>query len=451
MSGTVVSIFSDWNGQVSFNLHSASGEIEHARDLYRFDCTTNEQAFLQMHQLPPTADEVKSAGRRLFEALEKHPAVKDAITAALMLPQESVAPLYIYLNVDNDQIEGLPWESLYAAPPGMFLALDTRWPIARVADSSAIVPEIERTFQPPLKVMAILSAAGVDATPEWKEFYEAIKNASELNLQVFVCQPELKGLIEGLGDKRVTVQYVTTKSDLFAAVNTFDPHILHFFCHGSTDGGAHLQLANRQDWVGENPRGSIALGKEELTPFCSKERNIWLVTLNCCQGAAAAEDSYSLARSLVTKGFPAVIGMRELIATEDAHLFCTAFYAAVVQEVGQWKGKGQDVHEVEWAKVLCQPRIQLCDKHSGDLPRITAAAASKEWTLPVIYVRPEPFKIRMSSVPSTPVREIPDREVLEATLKKLREFKVAVPDLPQSTMEELDKRISDLEKQLYPN
>jgi hypothetical protein len=447
MDRTVIGIYSDIKEsdtkeeEVRFNLYLAPGDIDQAKKLYIFDCTPEDQAFIKTG-----SDSVKCAGMRLFETLARHPAVSAAITGALAIPQEGIAPLYIHLNADR--VEGLPWESLYV-PPGMFLALDARWPIARIADSSTAI-EIERTFKPPLKVMAVLSAADVDATPEWKELYKAIQGTQEIELQIFTCQPELKEQIEGLHDQRVTVNYIVTKSDLFAALNTFDPHILHFFCHGSTNNGAHLQLATRADWDGEKESGSIAIGKDELAPFCKKERNIWLVTLNCCQGAAAAEDTYSLARSLVTKGFPAVIGMREVIATQDAHLFCRAFYSAVLQEIELCKKTGQDIIEVEWAKALHLPRTELCDQHNSSLPRPQAAATFREWTLPVIYVRPERFKLRIGTKHLRQSKlSLHEREVLEAQLKGIREFKATVPDIPQSVMDDIEKRIHELEKKLY--
>lgn len=440
---TVVSIFSDIHEQVSFNLSSAPGSIENAETLYSFGCTAAEPVFASVNQQPLSCDAMQFAGKRLFEELAIHPAVKTAMTVALTIPQESMAPLYIYLQATNDKIEELPWESLYEASSGAFLALDSRWPVARIVNGSALM-NIERTFLPPLKVVAVLSAAAVDATPEWRDFYDAIKEADDLELSVFVCQPELKAEIEQLGDHRVSVQYIATKPDLFAALTTLDPHMLHFFCHGSTDGGPHLQLATRADWTGENPRGSIALGKDELAPFGKPQRNIWLVTLNCCQGAAA-QDTYSLARSLVEQGFPAVVGMREVIATEDAHLFCKAFYASalsIVRAVGQ-PGKAGEPSIVEWANALYQPRIQLCDRYNSAVPLMQAAASLKEWTLPVMYVRPELFELRIS-----PTKKSHQMDVDEITLKALQGFLATHPDTPPEKLVAIKQTIDILWQQL---
>jgi hypothetical protein len=310
--------------------------------------------------------------------------------------------------------------------------------------------------------MLIASAAHVDSMPEWKSFYNAVKRTEiELQLQIFVCQEELKIAIERLNDARVTVQYLSSKLELLNAIQAFAPHILHFFCHGSTDGGAHLRLANRADWDGEDPRGSIIIVPNDLDQFTSANvsGNVWLVVLNCCQGSAVVahatslEDTYSLARSLVTQGFPAVIGMREPIASGDAHVFCQAFYPSVfsiLQETEQQGKAGTDFTEVEWARALYQPRAQLRDLHAENQPPAVAAAACKEWTLPVIYIRPELFKLRVRSTNSALSED--EKKKLLGQLRALRagrETLQTLPEVPQAVLADIDQRMADLEKQLY--
>jgi hypothetical protein len=165
------------------------------------------------------------------------------------------------------------------------------------------------------------------------------------------------------------------------------------------------------------------------------------------------QDAYSLARLLVTNGFPAAVGMREPIASDDAHVFCQTFYPSVLsilQEVEQQAKAETDFTEVEWARTLYQPRTQLCDQHRADQTPLTAAAASKEWTLPVIYVRPELFMLRVRS--TKPELSSHDVEALRAQIKGLRtgrEFLQTLPDVPQGAFAEIDKRIADLEARLY--
>ncbi len=144
MTRTIVSVFAN-NDHVSFNLYLAPGDFSDARALYDFGCTENDPPFMQMSQGLLAPDIVKCAGTHLFENLSKHPAVKDAVTMALANTPEKVAPLYVYLNAEK--AEGLPWETLYT-PVGNFLALDRRWPIARIADSSAMFSSTGRSAFP---------------------------------------------------------------------------------------------------------------------------------------------------------------------------------------------------------------------------------------------------------------------------------------------------------------
>ncbi len=461
MNRTVVSIMSTFtNGgnekeAVFFNLHSAPNNFQDAEKLYPFVCTEDELPFTQMSQGLLHPDVVKCAGARLFELLSKHTAVRDAMRLSLTAPVDKVVPLYIYLK--SDQTEGLPWETLFT-PQANFLALDSRWPIARIAGSSPMAAVIDRTFRPPLKVTLLLAAVGIDATPEWEAFYSALKNAPlEMELQVFVCQSELEAAIKSLDDQRITVDYLREKPDLFAAVKNFAPHILHFFCHGATDGGPHLQLATLQDWDGLSSRGSMIIEPNDLYPFSSttvgSSGNTWLVTLNCCQGGAPVEDAYSLARSLVSNGFPVAVGMREVIASHDAHVFCKSFYCAILEVLQEIERRGQveaDFIEVDWAKVLYAARMQLCDRHSDGDPVSVAAMKCKEWTLPVIYVRPELFMLRFRG--TNPELSADDVEALRAQLKALRAtrtFMRTIPGVPQQAFDDIDKRIVELETKLY--
>jgi CHAT domain len=459
VSRTVVSIFFNPNNdQVNFNLDRAPGNFPNARDLYAFECTENDPPFMKIRQRQLGPDIVKCAGERLYDNLSKHPAVREAIAMALTITQDNVAPLYVHLN--SEKAEALPWETLFAA--GNFLTLDRRWQIARIADTAAMVQAKNLTFRPPLKVSLVLSAAGVDSTPQWDAFYNSLRGtAIELVLQVFVCQRELKVTIEGLNDPQVNVQveFLQSRSDLLEKVKNFAPHILHFFCHGSTEGGPYLQLATLADWEGGDPRGSIAIAPDDLYPFSTSNVSgyTWLVVLNCCEGAApvanaaTAEDAYSLARLLVTNGFCAAVGMREPIASDDAHTFCQAFYPsvlAILQELQpQQKNVKTDFTEVEWARALHGPRAQLRDKYRADKPPLLAAAASREWTLPIIYVRPELFMLRVRF--TNPLLTASQIEVLRAQIKLLRNFRQTHPDVPQGALDDIDTQIADLEAQLY--
>ena len=145
-------------------------------------------------------------------------------------------------------------------------------------------------IEPPLRIMALLTAAGVDARPEW-EALKAALDASPVPVEVrlFVSQDDLKLHLDGLNDPRVTAEFLPGDFDLAAIVGQqpLPPHIIHFFCHGSAEGGATLHLATRADQIAGSGLGSVAIEPNDLRRVAGLDRHLWLVTLNCCQGAAA--------------------------------------------------------------------------------------------------------------------------------------------------------------------
>jgi hypothetical protein len=449
----VIDVFENFDGSVSFRLHFAPGNIPEARMAQTLHCASSDQPFTQMSQGVVLPDVVKSAGVLIYNALSSHPAVKMAITQAMTIPTNAVTP--IYLQLDSAPAQEVPWETLNA--DGCFLALG-RWPVGRIADTSTRGQEIRRIFEPPLTIVAILAAARdndddqdktFDATPEWEAIYAGVKNQPQLLMRVFVCQDDLKAAIEALNDERIDVRFLTNQTDIFDAINELSPHILHFYCHGSTLNGPHLELATRQDWLAGNQNGSIVIQPTHLRLNTKMDRTNWLMVLNCCEGGATVGEAHSLAGSLVTEGFPAVIGMREVIATTDAHRFCKALYPAILEEIDQCLNSGQS--EVEWSKVLRRPREELCKaRHPGALVE-EAAIACKEWTLPIIYVRPEAFTLQRGR-PTNPALTPQRREELRAKIAKLREGHTAlalIPGLPKSALDEVEAQIKAAENELY--
>src|SRR5438270_13868845 len=109
MKGIVISIFKS-NGGTLFNLDYATGDFPQARTLWEFECHDDDGLFKQMRQGMRQEEVVRKAGRLLLENLLTHPAVKQAIEAALANAIGNIAPLYIHLN--SEKVEALPWEAL---------------------------------------------------------------------------------------------------------------------------------------------------------------------------------------------------------------------------------------------------------------------------------------------------------------------------------------------------
>jgi hypothetical protein len=327
-------------------------------------------------------------------------------------------------------------------------------PLMRAGRSAVAGARGDRLFEPPLRVLAVLAAAGVDAKPEWQALHGAAEQARlvgfDVVMRALVAQHPLQAELAALPG--VSVGTVTNASDLFREIKDFQPQILHFFCHGITEGGPQLLLATPASWLVGAPTGGLSISPDQLNaelPNFGSE--VWLVVLNCCEGAAASRDAVSLASSLVAAGFPAAIGMREVVRDVDAYVFTGRFYRAAFEEVDRAAREWRVRPAVEWVRALHAPRRELCDRYRQHRAPSAAAAELKEWTLPVLYTRPEPFRIRG---PSTNVALSPaDRRDLDDELRvvrQLRERFAKIAHQNPGVLAELDQRIHELLAQLYP-
>ena len=113
-------------------------------------------------QDPPESDVVQVVGSKLFTSLVGHPKVSKAFQSALT--QHGGCP--IYLRLESIDAAAFPWESLFDSDGGRFLALHPDWPIGRIV--TTIDQASRRYVAPPLRIVAVLSATGVDAAGEWR-------------------------------------------------------------------------------------------------------------------------------------------------------------------------------------------------------------------------------------------------------------------------------------------
>jgi hypothetical protein len=395
---------------------------------------------------------VKRVGTRLYLRLSAHPAAGPALVEALTTTRPpSTAPLYV--RVEGAEAEMLPWEMLCSPGQG-FLALDERWPIARMSGNPlARTQVIERAFEPPLRVMAVLAATAIDATGEWEAlesvFLDA-KRRTKVQLELYVSQAELKNRIQLLGDPRVSATMMPSEaSELLAAAQSLRPHVLHWFCHGSTVGGPHLELATQAAWA--NKTSDLSIEPDDLVMAGELARINWMTTLNACEGGAATSDLGSFASTLVSRGFPAVVAMREPVDSSDANLFSSVYYRGVLDEIERCLGPDPNPPHVEWARALLRARRQLAERYGGGRAVSAAAADTTEWTRPVLYVGPEPFRLRAPSSAARLGRE--RRRMLQTQLTQLlrgRDFVLTQEGTSPAMLAEIDQRIADLRAQLYP-
>jgi hypothetical protein len=140
-------------------------------------------------------------------------------------------------------------------------------------------------------------------------------------------------------------------------------------------------------------------------------------------------------------GFPAVIGMRETVAAQDARLVTQHFYEAVIEELKSVP-IGQQL-SVEWASFLLQVRLHLVGNPID-------AQKTKRWLLPVLYARTDPFIIKRGKV------DLPEAEVVRLkaeleVLKKKRDEAMQLPLSPGLKLDmkaEFDRQIQQIEVQI---
>lgn len=425
---TVVAVNSDGRDKLVVRLDLAASLFPDAKKILPFDCDPDG--------MPPWTESgaVKLHGSTLLEKLgTSHPAIKDALADLLRAPAAQKRPLYF--NIQADDGERLWWEALCDGN-GRFLGLDPRWPIARIADVGVRLRSPVYSFKPPLKVMALLSALGRDAAPEWESFYEAVETARgqglALQVKVVVGQPDLFQDLSARVLPDITVHPVPDRlADLTALIQGFSPQIVHFFCHGSASlGASRLELATFADVARQDGRSSMVLSVDDLIGI-SSNLEIWLVTLNCCEGGKAADRLHSMAYRLVAEGeIPNAVGMLEPVDAADAHEFCRYFYPGVyaaLQQAFQAAGPAGSA-EVQFTDALFPPRTALRDAHPD-------AADNRQWVRPVLYVRPEAFAIRTTQSAELPAGVMADMKQRAKTVAD------ALRSLPPDTPLDVRQRI----------
>jgi len=424
---------------------SVNSRVSRASVLVPLTCTPNAEPFssIAVGQLRPEL--VRDAGAQLYANVMKHPAVRDLLTAAAIQDPAGTVPFYIELK--SDRAENLPWEALFDPGPDQgFFALARR-PIGRLVESLRPSLDVQRPLPDPIRILAVISAAGIpaaDMLEEWNRLTGALRAAklkfvvhvitglTELNTAVLAfVDPDITATVEMIDDDR---------SRLLARIAHFAPQVLHFFCHGrSNQDGSNLLIATRADIV-EGTGGSIALEEADFEP-ADMRQPLWAAVLNCCELAAApGEQLQSLARSLVRVGVPAVIAMREPIATWVAHTFTECFYRSLFERVGAILATGDQPPQgdIEWASVLSTARGKLVASRApaGTAPS-RAARELKEWILPALYAR----------TPQLRVLRVDD-EARRVEIHTLETFLAQLGRAPASVRDSIQQQIDMLRRQL---
>jgi len=237
------------------------------------------------------------------------------------------------------------------------------------------------------RILAVLSAPsqtgayGTIGPDDWssaelKQLTDAISvTGVEVNLHVLTSE---SSVLDAANRAGVVARQIRDEKSVTEEIKSFDPHFLHFFCHGFDTPSPHLKLYSPADTHTGKPR--IRIDADMLTQHIGCT---CLVVLNSCSGAPGRQGTQSMAQMLVSKRFPVVIGMKEPIEWHDATRFTFALYQHMLEAL---RSSGSDRIDLRLLASLEEPRRALLSRFDEPVP--DAAEQHREWTLPVVYTRP---------------------------------------------------------------
>ncbi len=399
---------------------------------------------------PLAAGTVADLGEALLDLLLSHPSIPRQIDAvagddgSLLIEDLTAAA------------QSLPWEALKDRN-GKFIALRDAPLLGRSVRRLLGGEPMARVFQPPLRVLAVLAAAGQQqdgsVLTAKKEAQAIVRGLSavqgpEFELLVLGVDDEVEAILAAANDSRLRYRELRGLVELEEALREHKPHLLHFFCHGFADEDTppRLDLALRSDQVAGFANGSLLLEADQIVDLigmANPQSQLLMLSLNCCLGAAATE-TISLARDLMKNtDLPAVIAMREAIDRRDAHAFAETFFGEARRLIGDLLAGGLP-DTLDWTRVLPAVRTRLCIDRCQ---RLSRAKDCKEWTLPVLYTRREP--LRIGEVAHLEPGSAADDRLVEieaklTTLVNARAELSAIDGLPAAALAALDGKIADL-------
>jgi hypothetical protein len=450
MTRVVIRVNEDSAGPIKIALEEPL--VAGGRTQRTFELDPTEDELLKKLAKGDIADgDVRLAGAALWNGIARYAEIGQALQGAI----GSAAPVYIRL--DTHRVESYPWEALYADQNNVgFVALHRNRVIGRIIDVGANDPMNSRIFEPPLRIMAVLGAYHIDAVPEWRRMHQAVQNARShfsIELRAIVSATQVHEIINA-DEPGAWGGYVPIDiTELFAEIREFNPHIIHLFCHGSVKFGAALQLATRNAEDGNRPDQCISIKAASLAEHLATNSSLWLVVLNSCSSAAAIEqgEGESVVGTLIAKGVPAGVGMRETVLASDAYLFTEKFYPSALDLIHQAITSGAPT-VIDWCTALYKSRLQLCMQVANGQPPELAAERTKAWTLPVVYRRSQDFMVQVrapAAQPALPPAVVRDLVDELRVLNRMRD-QLAAANAPGPVLDDIDKRIGQIVSTLGP-
>ncbi|TGS71770.1 CHAT domain-containing protein [Mesorhizobium sp. M3A.F.Ca.ET.201.01.1.1] len=332
-------------------------------------------------------------GETLFGALSSHQAIGTEIQRLAAMPGAEVDALQF--RIETPLAERVRWETL-CRPERQFLAVAPGCRITRLVSHISDGCIGVRTYTLPLKVMAFVSAAGIDARPELDELMAQIVAARGKNLpieaQIYLGDQALLAEKQGKAEPGFKFVPIPDSADAIKAeIKVQEFQFLHLFCHGGTAlGVSTLEFATIADKEGDAASGSVKLVVDELVAALEIQRSSWLTVLNSCSGARPVQHLNSMAFKIAERGSPIAVGMNDPIDAGDATHFTRTFYREVLDIVGAaLAGAGGEVAEIDVSPAIVAVRQHFYGMYQNKPPE-----AFGRWSLPVFYENPVSLQVR---------------------------------------------------------
>ncbi|GAA2515848.1 CHAT domain-containing protein [Pilimelia columellifera] len=391
----------------------------------------------------PVGPGVLARGAELHRRLCAHPPIRDGLGAMSATPLGAgAAPLYF--RVVAAAADALPWEELYADDHG-FLALDPRWPVARIARRAR--PVVERVFAGELTLVAVLSAAGRSGLAQARALLEAVssQDGRAVGARLVVISAEdavLKAVAAAALPYAQSQPMANDAAGLARQIAAANPDVLHLLAHGGQvmPGVSTLVFADAADLLSEAPAGSVSLQLANIIQGLLGA-DPWLVVLAACESAAATDTAGmvtggALAHEIALGGVPAVLGMRRLVDVTAADRCVQALYPAVLADVrAAAEATDHDGEIIDWAGALTGARAALAGADPAQLDG---------WADPVLYVGCEEFRVRAARLPGDALSYadlLGERDALQRYLS-------SVDGIDPTVAAKVRRRVADLDAEL---
>lgn len=310
--------------------------------------------------------EVRRIGSLVFQAVFAAQ-VKTLFRRSLDHSHNTGKGLCIRLRLSQaGQLSKFPWEFLFDDQRG-FLALQPGISVVRFPD---IAEPVRLRAAPPIHMLVYgclpSDCRPLDAAKEWDcltSALDSLRRHGSLDVQ----RPE-----------------TTSLEDLQNRLDQHSYHIFHFIGHCRYDSKRQMGQLLLSDAQGN----SRPLNAEKLSALLSRQPQLRLVVLNCCQGNRAdlTNPLSGLAQGLLGLRIPAIVAMQFPVADRVAVSFAGRFY----QALGQGLPVEAAVAKTRWELYLRSQ--EQSDSRSVAVPGQDAAGAAfrsedVEWGAPVVYLR----------------------------------------------------------------